>query len=282
MRVLVTGGAGRLGYAATLKLLEKGHTVEVFDLPAVEWSHIEALNVKTHRGDITDPQSLEQPCRDADAVVHLAAMLPPRSEVNQSLTLKVNVEGTRNILDNVHPGTAIVLASSISTYGVTSHKEPPITEEHPQTVHNSYSMSKIMAEQAVKDSVNPHVILRIAPITVTDIVELPDVIPYRCDQRVEFIHVDDAAEAITQSIHHTEDRKAYNIAGGDSWQMTGAEYIRRFYAALGITVDPEWSQTYTALDWYDTRRSLSLRYQNTSFTELERRLKTLAEELGLR
>ena len=64
--------------------------------------------------------------------------------------------------------------------------------------------------------------------------------------------------------------------------MTGAEYIRRFYAALGITVDPEWSQTYTALDWYDTQLSRSLRYQNTSFTELERQLKALGEELGLR
>ena len=164
----------------------------------------------------------------------------------------------------------------------TSSRKPPISECHPQTAHSSYALSKIMAEQAVKKAVNPYVILRIAPITVTDIVELPPTVPYRGDQRVEFIHVDDAAQALTESIHHTGDRLVLNVAGGESWQMTGAEYIERFYGALGVTVDPNWSPCYTALDWYDTAKSQRLNYQNTSFTMLERRLRELGEEAGLR
>ena len=50
MKVLVTGGAGRLGYCVSKQLVEKGHSVRVFDLPQVEWSHVEALGTDGFKG----------------------------------------------------------------------------------------------------------------------------------------------------------------------------------------------------------------------------------------
>lgn len=282
MRILVTGGAGRLGHAVSRQLVENGHKVRVFDLPHVDWGHVERLGAEAFRGDITDQGSVAAACEGIDAVVHLAALLPPRSESSRELTMKVNVEGTENILNGIKRDTPIILTSSISTYGITADARPPIKETYPQRAHNSYSESKIRAEKTVLDAGNPTSILRIAPISVADLVELPDIIPYRGDQRVEFIFVDDAASAIVGSIDACEDREVYNIAGGKSWQITGQEYIDRFYAALGVEVEPVFSGEYTAVDWYDTGKGEKLGYQGTSFNQLENMLEVLGEELGLR
>ena len=64
--------------------------------------------------------------------------------------------------------------------------------------------------------------------------------------------------------------------------MTGAEYIAHSYEALGVDVEPVFSEEHTALDWYDTSRSRFLGYQRTTFNDFLERLRTLGEELGLR
>jgi nucleoside-diphosphate-sugar epimerase len=282
MRILVTGGAGRLGHDVSRQLVESGYKVRVFDLPHVDWGHVERIGAEAFRGDITDEVSVVAACEDVDAVVHLAALLPPRSESSHELTMKVNVQGTENILNGIKRETPIILTSSISTYGITADARPPIKETYCQSTHNSYSESKIRAEKLVLDTGNPTSILRIAPISVADLVELPDIIPYRGDQRVEFIFVDDAAVAIVSGLDSCDDREVYNIAGGKSWQMTGTEYIDRFYAALGVEVEPVFSEEYTAVDWYDTEKGEKLDYQGTSFNQLEKKLEVLGEEMGLR
>ncbi len=285
MRILVTGGAGRLGSMVVRLLAGRGETVLAFDLPQVPWDAVMGLDgVEAIKGDITDPDQVMDACGGVDGVVHLAALLPPRSEVDRGLTMRVNVRGTRNILEALEGSSApLVFASSISTYGITAGEEPPIGEGHPLHAHNAYSSSKIDAEAAIKGSGVPHVILRIAPISVADLLELPETIPYRGDQRVEFVYVEDAAYAIVSAL---DDEKAlggvFNIAGGPSWQMKGAEYVGRFYAALGVEVEPNFSEDYTALDWYDADGGRFLGYQRVSFNDFLGKLHAVGEQLGLR
>ena len=155
--------------------------------------------------------------------------------------MRVNVEGTANIVEALREtGVPLIFASSIATYGVTAQDGPPISEIHPQQVYDVYSESKIEAEALIGRSGIDHVILRIAPISVVDLVELPEVVPYRGDQRVEQIYVEDAAHALVSALDWGEAQgKTINVAGGPTWQMTGAEYIERFYDALGVEVDRE-------------------------------------------
>ena len=283
MRLLVTGGAGRLGAHIIKIFSDSGYCVKAFDLPQANWGQLENLNhVELFPGDITDPSVVSKACSDVDTIIHLAAILPPQSELNGELAMKVNVEGTRNLLKYIDEKTVFILASSISTYGVTCSEKPPLMEEYPQQGHNNYSLSKIEAEQLVLASGAPYVILRVAPIAVADLLELPDVVPYRADQRVEFIDVEDAAHAFYQASLRSETRmKTLNIAGGTSWQMTGSEFLDGFYGALGLEVEPNYSEEYTAVDWYDTRKSHFLDYQRTSFNDFQRKLGSVAEELGL-
>lgn len=285
MNLLVTGGAGRLGSVLIKSISSQGHNVVVFDLPFAPWEAVQEVpNIKIIRGDVTDPSHISRACRGIDGVFHLASLLPPKSETNKKLTMKVNVEGTRNLIEVLkkRPDTPIVFASSISTYGPTPKEEPPIGEDHHQNAHNIYAKSKIEAEHLIKSSGIPFVILRIAPLSVADLVELPEVIPYRKDQRVEFVYATDAAQALFEAVDNPDALgKTFNIAGGSSWQMKGAEYITRFYDALGVEVDAVFSEEHTAIDWYDTSHSQFLDYQRTSFNDFLGKLRVLAEELGL-
>jgi len=286
MRLLVTGGAGRLGSEVARLAASAGHSVVAFDLPQVYWGSVDGLEgVEILPGDITDTGVVGEAVKRVEGVVHLAGLLPPRSEADRGLTMRVNVDGTRNIVEALTRllGVPLVFASTISTYGITADEEPPIGEGHAQRAHNNYSESKMEAERLIRGSGVPHTILRIAPISIADLVELPDVIPYRADQRVEFVYVEDAARAILSSLQDPAARgEVLNIAGGRSWQMTGREYVEGFYGALGVEVEPVYSEDYTAVDWYDTSRSLFLGYQRLSFNGLQERLRVLGEQLGLR
>ncbi len=282
MKVLVTGGAGRLGYEVSKICSEDGYEIKVLDLPAVDWSKIEELpNIESIRGNLNDTKSLEKACHSIEAVVHLAALLPPRSETDRGLTLKVNVEGTINLLKTIDNETRIIFASSISTYGVTANENPPIEESHTLVAHDNYSESKIMAEKNIRERDKPYTILRIAPVSIADIIELPETVPYKAEQRVEFIYVEDAAHAVKACLEE-KINAVYNIGGGLSWQMTGEEYIERFYEAIGVGVKANYNNEYTAVDWYDTSKSRHLEYQKTSFKQFENKLVAIGEELGLR
>jgi hypothetical protein len=116
---------------------------------------------------------------------------------------------------------------------------------------------------------------------MVDLIELPEKIPYRREQRVELVLDEDAAQAIVNSLKEDKS-EVYNIAGGKTWQMRGEEYINRFYNALGVEVESNFSEKYTAVDWYSTEKSKALDYQRTSFMQFEERLKALGREIGLR
>ncbi len=286
MRLLVTGGAGRLGSELVRLIAERGDEALAFDVPQASWDTVRGIRgVEVVRGDVTETEQVAEACKDVDGVFHLAAILPPRSEADRGLTMRVNYEGTRNIVKALErrPDAPLIFASSVSAYGITAREEPPIREDHPLIAHNNYSESKIEAERLIRGSGIRHIILRIAPISVAEVVELPETIPYRADQRVEFVYVADVARAILSAMERPEAiGRTFNIAGGPSWQMTGAEYIESFYDALGVDVKPIFSEAYTGADWYDTSRSRILVYQRTTFNRLLDRLRVLGEELGLR
>jgi len=285
MLILVTGAAGRLGKKLIQISTALGHSIRAFDLPNVSWHALQSYDdVEIVRGDITDPRAVSEACSNVDLVIHLAAVLPPQSELNKELAFRVNVKGVENIINGLIEGgrPPLIFSSSISIYGITAAEDPPVDEERSQRAHNVYSESKIQAEKLIATSGIPYVILRFAPISVTELLELPEIMPFKKDQRVEFVHVADASQAIFKaSLNSRALGRTINIAGGPSWQMTGEEYITGFYDALGLDVNPRYSKNYAAIDWYDTTRGQFLDYQRTSFNDFKEKLNSVAEELGL-
>jgi nucleoside-diphosphate-sugar epimerase len=282
--ILVTGGAGRLGANTAYGLREQGHQVRVMDIEAADFFPFEdEEGFEIIKGDIRDAELIKKSVDGCSTVFHLAAILPPVSENDRSLTMAVNLDGTSVVIDACKEAGSIplIFSSSVSTYGDTSSEEPPVSVDHPQKALNIYPESKIEAERLVKESGIPHVILRIAGIAVPAFLDPPEPWPFMPEQRVEFVALNDLVTAMVNLVDNADAHgKAFNLAGGKSWQVLGKEYARRYCVTLEIGFD---SQTYYEkpgwLDWYDTAESQEiLRYQNTSFDDFHAMLKAAMDE----
>ena len=285
--VLITGGAGSVGRQLVEMFAEAGRAVRVFDLPMMDFSGLEGRDgIDNVKGDITDADGVRAAVDGADAVLHLAAILPPNSERDRELTFRVNVGGTQNIIDameQVNPNARLVFTSSISTYGDTSADEPPVRVGHSQSAIDIYADSKIEGEKLIlESSLSNTVSLRIAGISVPAFLEPPTPWPFMEDQRVEMVHRDDVADALFASASAPEaGGKIFNIGGGPTWQLHGRDYVRDFYEVMGAPVElatyreaPGW------MDWYDTEESQRmLGYQNRSYQHYNGEMQAIIQEM---
>src|SRR5712671_3794198 len=98
MRYLVTGGAGFIGSNTVDELVRRGHSVAVLDdLSTGQESNLEASRdrIDFFRGSINDAEMVQQACRGADYVLHIAARASvPRSVKDPAETNHINVDGT--------------------------------------------------------------------------------------------------------------------------------------------------------------------------------------------
>src|SRR5574341_1528499 len=95
-KVLVTGATGFIGRHLVKELVRWGYKVRVLTRNIKQNQEIEVIN-----GDITSPASLKDACSDVDYVFHLAALtnLDRLAKNQMAMFRRINVEGTKNILD---------------------------------------------------------------------------------------------------------------------------------------------------------------------------------------
>ena len=148
MRVLVTGGSGRIGRYVVQELVEAGHHVTSIDLFPDSDSPCRTLRV-----DVTEAGEVYQALVSAraEAVIHLAAWANI-GMVPDTRTYGDNVQGTFNIFQACADLgiKRIIFASSAQVYGLA--RAPPVyvplDEDHPLRPDNCYALSKMAGEQA--------------------------------------------------------------------------------------------------------------------------------------
>ena len=151
-KVLVTGGAGFIGSHLVHRLLARGYSVVVLD--NFRSGRIEDIreclkdeNFKLVKGDVCDGKIVKNAMEEADAVVHLAALIDVEECVNNPMeTHHVNVDGTLNVLSEaVRSGVKkFLFASSTAVYG--EGNPLPLKEDYPLKPISPYAASKAAAE----------------------------------------------------------------------------------------------------------------------------------------
>jgi UDP-glucose 4-epimerase len=278
--VTITGGAGNLGRAVALILAGRECRVRVFDLPGVDWGFVDDQpHMEVVQGDLRDQAALAEACRGAKWVVHLAAIMPPLSESNQALAQAVNVEGTRALLGVMPPEAALVLASSVATYGLAQSEIVGL--DHPQQPIDFYGKTKVQNERDVLASGRPSAILRISGISVPALLEIPRPWFFTREQKVEFVHLQDAALAVTNCVGNPQALgHIWQIAGGASWRTTGQGYAEAICRAFDVPPEsavyldkPNWPA------WFDTRDSQALlNYQQHTLDGFIGQLRAIYQE----
>lgn len=173
-KILITGVAGMIGSHLLDYLIERRYEIIGMDnLSFGKFENIEKNmskeNFKFCRVDITDAETLKILAKDVDTIVHLAAV-KKISELDSSMaTLKINVQGTENVLKAARIwGCKVVFASTSDVYGMSP--DIPFREDGdlllgPSMIKRwSYAVSKLHCEQLVfayyNDYSVPIVILR--------------------------------------------------------------------------------------------------------------------------
>jgi len=102
---LVVGGCGVLGRRMVTELLklDPSPKIAVFDLRTAQ-NRVQSPFVEYHDVDITDKEAVRAALRTVRPQVILHTASPPAGLLDLGLYLKVNVEGTRNLLEGAKVG----------------------------------------------------------------------------------------------------------------------------------------------------------------------------------
>ncbi|HEY50008.1 MAG TPA: NAD(P)-dependent oxidoreductase [Dehalococcoidia bacterium] len=271
MRVLVTGGVGRLGVSVCNNLLKNGFQVRVFDLNnkrnRKSVGEIEG-EVEVHWGDITQPASVREALEGADAVVHMAGILPPVAYQNPELARAVNVGGTRVLVDLLkEKGGHIpfVFTSSVATFGPTPDAtEPLAVEKDTPRPRGAYGETKLEAENLIKESGIDYLILRLTAVMyfTFGMSDMERMFSIPLNNRIEFCHQDDLALAILNAVKNFDALKGNTlvVSGGPEQRMLYKDMVGSMLKIMGLPLPPDhkFTQQPYYLDWYDTSRSQEL------------------------
>ncbi|MBX3041848.1 MAG: NAD-dependent epimerase/dehydratase family protein, partial [Bdellovibrionaceae bacterium] len=132
MKIVVTGANGFLGSWVTKALVAEKHEVYALVRPRSDLSDLEGIDVRFVHGDVTDPASLAKAFEGADTVFHLAGVVAYKKS-QRSLMEKVNVEGTRNVVEACRKAKIrrLVHLSSVTAIGAGSGPDEILNENSP-------------------------------------------------------------------------------------------------------------------------------------------------------
>ena len=150
MKILVTGGAGYIGGTVTRLLLERGHSVVVYDNLCHARRSMVPSGATFVEGDVADNKRLEGLFEDGSfaGVMHFAALIEAGESMQKpELYFRNNTAATLSLLEAMLKKNLnrLVFSSTAALYG-----EPvstPILEDAALLPTNAYGESKLLVEQ---------------------------------------------------------------------------------------------------------------------------------------
>ncbi len=150
MNVAVTGANGHIGANLIRKLLERGDTVKV--LYHNNNTAFKGLDISTVKGGLGNPESLEELCKEAETVYHLAAQISIGNFTLEQL-MKINFTGTENVI-NACKKTGVKRLVHFSSIHAYKHNplNAPLNESNPLNLESElvYERTKALAEELVQ------------------------------------------------------------------------------------------------------------------------------------
>jgi nucleoside-diphosphate-sugar epimerase len=158
-RILVTGPAGQIAFPLARALARDN---EVWGIArfgdAATRERVEHAGIHARTVDLADPVWNELP-EHFDYLLHLAAVIPPGLDFDA--TMRVNAEGTGNLMRRFRSARACLVMSTCGVYLPAEDPTRPILETDPlggsqQPYSPTYCISKIAQEAVAKFAANAY------------------------------------------------------------------------------------------------------------------------------
>jgi len=237
-RILVTGGAGFIGFHLCKKLSDFTRNLTIYDnLSSGKVENVKHLP-KVHfvKGDILDLKKLRSQ-EKADLIFHLAAqVVVPYSMENPIEDFETNARGTLNVLEKACKDDArVVFTSSAAVYGNTT--KLPTPENYGFNPDSCYGLSKVVGEQYCNMYSKQYgldvTILRLSNVygsrchgVISDFFDKISRNPEKLEiigtglQSRDLVHVSDVVEALTLSaVSEVAIGKTFNIGFGKTTKI---------------------------------------------------------------
>lgn len=252
MIVFITGANGFIGSHLVPILSKRGHSLLCL-LRDPSRAGVALQGATLVRGDVTDRDSMREPMRGADAVIHLAGWYT-LGYVDQARMRTINVEGTRNTLElAVELGVKkIIHVSTVGVFGNTRGRIVDETYRVPQTeLASEYEKTKWAAHYGIAEPLQK----RGAPIIIVQpggtmgvgdtspITGLYDLYFRRtpamigAKSGITWAHVDDIAEGMALALESGRVGEAYIVAGPS---LTYRDAMQMWEKITGIPMPKIW------------------------------------------
>lgn len=213
-------------------------------------------------GDVRSYDDCFNLCRDVDYLIHLAAIIPPKADHDEMLTMTTNRDGTKNLIDAViaHGNRAkFIHISTVAIYGNRNEKHPwgRVGDPLVTSAFDVYGLSKTMAEYAVLESdLRCWAVLRQTGVLYDNILmnNISDGLMFHTPWNVpiEWVTARDSgillANIIRQDLAGEAEgfwKMVYNIGGGEASRQTGYETFDDGFRLIGGSVkrffEPNWN-----------------------------------------
>jgi nucleoside-diphosphate-sugar epimerase len=243
--ILLTGAAGAIGLETLRELARRNdhYTVRA----------VEVRNKRTEKilrpfqdeveicwGDLTDQASFEAQVIDVDAVIHLAAIIPPLADHQPALAERVNVQGTQNLMEAVEqhaPRAFFLYTSSISVYGDrVANPWIHVTDPLCPSEGDYYAVTKIRAEQLVRESGLAWSIFRLTGIFNPQQTIDPLFFHMPLDTCIEMATTRDTGYALAQALEEQDELqgRTFNLGGGAACRVVYRNLLNGCFARTGL------------------------------------------------
>ncbi len=243
-KVLLTGASGDVGREALKELLRRkaDYDTRVLSLTTKrERQLVEPYRDKVEivLGDIRNPEDVARAVDGVDAVIHLAALIPPAADRHPELARAVNVGGTRNLIAAMQAQEKkprLIYTSSVAVYG-DRLQNPDIRVGDPlnASTGDTYAMTKIESERDVQESGLEWTIFRLGAVMNPRIRIKPLMFHMPLDTPMEICRSVDVGYALVQAIAcDTLWGNIYDLGGGRKCRIKARDYLQTMLSIFGL------------------------------------------------
>ena len=217
MRIVVTGGSGKLGRATVDELVDHGHEVWNYDLVPSGSDRARFTRVDlSDFGQVYEAfAGLDEGWSPIDAVVHLAAIPGPAQAPNAALFAN-NILSTHHVFSAARHARIrdVVWASSETLLGIPFDTPPPyapVDEAYPVRPETTYALAKALEEEMARTFCRWDPELKMIGLRFSNVMERADYerFPsFDADPRLRkwnlwaYIDARDGAQAIRLAVEH--------------------------------------------------------------------------------